>query len=301
MQVSTSTQNNFPITLSVTEASKVTPLTPIDTNTQKIDSVNKDAYNYFDLGQDVSKNTAIDPVQEKTNKELVNYLTGFLNNTSPEGKNNLEAFDTRKHLMVFNLADIPTVKSTPLNDLDYTKRYVETGESVRVSVADAQEIPQTSLTKFADGHNIITQEESDTLKLERFKNLYSFSNKFSKTEKFQELFEVYTEKSSTQLEEINSKISEGRQSGRSYFDVVEPKEYITSEIVKNAFSKSEAIEHFANISNEFKELLLSDTNDPSHNIGIDTAKSIQKTIDLYDKITTDLKNMWGFGDIDITV
>lgn len=71
MQIFTSTQNTFTTmqTLDLSKNISTAPTVPTDTSTQKTDTINKDAYNYFNLGQDISPYTNIDPVQEQTNKQ----------------------------------------------------------------------------------------------------------------------------------------------------------------------------------------------------------------------------------------
>jgi hypothetical protein len=107
MQISASTQNTY-TAVPMVELSKTTPTVSADTAPQKTDSINKSAYNYFDLGEDISPYTQTDPVQEKTNQELVTYLTGIMNNKTPEGKKNLEAFDTSWYA-----ADVTMQKNSP--------------------------------------------------------------------------------------------------------------------------------------------------------------------------------------------
>ena len=84
MQISQSLQNTYTASattnLQATVASQQN-LSSTDTPTTKqTDSINKSAYNYFELSEDVSQYAELDPVQEQTNKDIVNYLSGFMNN-----------------------------------------------------------------------------------------------------------------------------------------------------------------------------------------------------------------------------
>lgn len=49
-------------------------------------SINKEAWNYVDLGEDISTYTTIDPKQEQTNQELINYLSNIMSDKTDEGK-----------------------------------------------------------------------------------------------------------------------------------------------------------------------------------------------------------------------
>ena len=73
-----------------------------DTVKQETSSLNKNAYNYVDLDEDISQYIEKDPVQDKTNKELTGFLTSFINNETPEGKRHLEGYDTQRHAGKFD-------------------------------------------------------------------------------------------------------------------------------------------------------------------------------------------------------
>lgn len=350
MQISASLQNNFSaapmLELSKNTAtdSKVTA----DTTAQPTYIINKQAYNYFDLGEDISQYTRTDPVQEKTNQELVTYLTGFMDDTTKEGKKNLVAFDTRVSRVFFTDEFIKETNARLFSDSDAKKTNSQTypisfdkpysvfgigGEVIRgmsmeemkdflgkdyaknatidietiikntgVFIVDFNErqkqfphemgepIKTLTLdpTLINDDYHRYTKDESYKLSLERFKNLYSFSDEFSKTDKFQELFDKYNVKLGEQKSEI-------LQSLKPIYDAVGSKAYITSQVVSKGLSKSEAIDYFSNVSNDLKEILSTHVG----TISASNTQAINESIKLYDKITADLKDMWGYGDLDV--
>jgi len=166
------------------------------------------------------------------------------------------------------------------------------------------EIDESKAIKAIDGHHLISVEEAEILGKERFKNLYSFTDEFATTDKFLELYDEYKDKKTDQWRETNSDISnnwfklEGLTLSESFFTFVDPTEYITYEVTKNAFSKSEAIEYFADVSNEFKDIIAKDKAG-IYILGSHYKNQMQETVDLYDKIASGLKDMWGFGDLDV--
>lgn len=143
-------------------------------------------------------------------------------------------------------------------------------------------------TLINDDYHRYTKDESYKLSLERFKNLYSFSDEFSKTDKFQELFDKYNVK-------LGEKKSEILQTLKPVYEAVGSKAYITAEVAKQGFSKSEAINYYTNVSKELTDRLSWR--------GLDNATSLvsdlKESIKLYDKIATGLKEMWGYGDLDV--
>jgi hypothetical protein len=288
MQISASTQNTY-TAVSMVELSKTAPTVSADTSTQATDTINKSAYNYFDLGEDISPYTQTDPVQEKTNQELVTYLSGIMNNTTAEGKKNLHAFDTR--LYGAFLSDAENVEKEFYVRLAAQSEAIKTN-SLIVSpddlIKNAKPLP---ITEVADGYTHITLEESNKRETERFKNLYSFSDEFSKTEKFQELYDKYKVLADKQRETLVPLDD-------NFFVVLhtnDMKGYLTSEVVNKGFSKSEFIEHFSNISKDLKEILSTH----AKTISASSTQAVKESIKLYDKITADLKEMWGYGDLDV--
>jgi hypothetical protein len=343
MQISASTQNTYSATPLV--ELKTTPTaTPLDTSVAETDTINKSAYNYFDLGEDISSYVKTDPVQEKTNQELVTYLSGIMNNTTPEGKKNLHAFDTGTYGVTFanmtkeeakeleanlmaqtyedaapnpfpadrrysvygvhgeHIAGMSMEEMKDFLGKDYAKNSVydletlikKTGifivdfnERQKQFSHETKEIPPMKFSMIMDGYHRITQEESDKLRLERFKNLYSFSDEFSKTDKFQELFDKYNVK-------LGEKKSEILQSHKPVYDAVGSKAYITSEVAKQGFSKSEAINYYETVSKELTDRLSWSGYDKTA-----VFQDMKESIKLYDKIAADLKEMWGYGDLDV--
>lgn len=290
MQISTSLQNTFTPT-PTTEVSKSTQSSTVqpDTTTQTTDTINKDAYNYFNLGQDISPYTNIDPVQEQTNKDVVNYLSKIMNDSTVEGKKNLVAFDTKRYGAFFSDEDIQEINARLFSGSGSK----QTGSFiVNLNPADliknAKPLP---ITHVADGYTHITLEESNKREIEKFKNLYSFSDEFSKTEKFQELYDKYKVLADKQRKTLIPLDD-------NFFVVLhtnDMKGYLTSEVVNKGFSKSEFIEHFSNISKDLKEIFSAHAG----TISSSSTQAIKESIKLYDKITADLKDMWGYGDLNV--
>ncbi|MFT5660436.1 MAG: hypothetical protein ACI9TV_001077 [Sulfurimonas sp.] len=355
MQIASSTQNTHTVT-PTTALSKTNPTVPIDTITQETESINKNSYKYIDLGENLSQYQEIDSVQEQTNKDIVNYLTGFMNSTSAEGKKNLHALDTLSYGgALFNMTEEeyqklethfmsqtyePYKLHEPVSRLDAERRYMVTGidgeyidgmnlaemkeflgeDYAKNAVLDLESIIEetgifmirfnerqkkyphemrepyrlptlesTGVTKVIDAHRLVSLDEANKLSLERFQNLYSFSDEFTKTDKFKELYDIYNVKLGEKMDEI-------RNPYKRIYETVDSKEYISSEVVKHAFSKSEAINYYATVSNELTDMLSWRGLDDATNV----VSEIKDSIKLYDKIAEGLKDMWGFGDLDIS-
>jgi len=352
MQISSSTQNAYTATtVSSSSKNSLTPQT--DTVKQETSSLNKNAYNYVDLDEDISQYIEKNPVQDKTNEELVGFLTSFINDETPEGRRNLEGYKTNGHASKFDtdivdailqsffdgnaewdeinenqgmpkapitqeiLGIIPPSRMRelikdmdrielavilgkdyiPSRDSEYSLEELRKSATIKIDEMERQseeqkqsnyESTESRLVSIAtDGHHFITDEESTKLHRERFKNLYSFSDEFSKTEKFEELYVKYKPK-------LVEKLNESYQPQNSFFENIDSAEYITSQVISNDLSKAEAIEYYENIVNEFKELL-----SQHKSYGASVKDDVQKTIDVYEKITEGLKEMWQFGDFDI--
>jgi len=308
MQISASTQNAYTMTQTaeLSKSASTTPTVSADTTPQKTDSINKKAYDYFDLGEDISSYVKIDPVQEKTNQELITYLTGIMNNKTPEGKKNLEAFDTSWYAadvaMQKIIASAPRPKLLPdMAQLPYiTEQEMEIEkQKTKPYIGDATESGNGLITLcFDDTFNEITEEEEVKLGNEMFKNLYSFSDEFSQTQKFHDLGFEYAK-------QLNNFYHKAGRSGQSMQEFAGIDAWRTSEVVCNSYSKSEVIEHYTIISDKLKDLVSNNSKgfyDDGTPKGVFTDNYIQKvndTIHLYDKITADLKEMWGYGNLDV--
>jgi hypothetical protein len=350
MQISPSLQNAFTPTPTA-EVSKTSPTISTDTTPQKTDSVNKSAYNYFDLGEDISQYTQIDPVQEKTNQELVSYLSGIMHDTTAEGKKNLKAFDTHLYSSILSIDNMTKEEAKELEANLMAEKYKTSSQQVPLSSIDrpysvlgiggeiirgmnmeemkdflgkdfaknatldietiiknmgvfivdfnerqkqfphemGEPIRTLTLdpTLINDDYHRYTKDESNKLSLERFKKLYSFSDEFSKTDKFQELFDKYNVK-------LGEKKSEILQSLKPVYEAVGSKAYITSQVVSKGLSKSEAIDYFSNVSKELTDRLSWSGYDKTA-----VFQDMKDSIKLYDKIVADLKDMWGYGDLDV--
>lgn len=304
MQISTSLQNAFTPTPTA-EVSKSTQFSTLQPETT--DTINKDAYNYFSLGQDISPYTNIDPVQEQTNKDVVNYLTKIMDETTAEGKKNLGAFGTERYNAITEFKDAAKMiyaqieaekKSPSLNSqrntmfdmFNYPPDHVFTEDEVNIAIKNYK-APSMNITHVADGLNFITVEEANKRDIERFKNLYSFSDEFSKTDKFQELYAKYKVQADKQKETLVPLAGNFTE----LVHTTDMKGYITSEVVNKGFSKSDFIAHFSNISNDLKNIFSAN----AETLSSTSTQAIKDSIKLYDKITADLKDMWGYGDLDI--
>lgn len=292
MQISTSLHNAFtPTPTAEVSKSTLSSTVPTDTSTQKTDTINKNAYNYFNLGEDISQHIETDPVQEKTNQQLITYLNGIMNDSTAEGKKNLVAFGTQRYGAFFSDEDIKEINARLFggSEAKKTDSFIVLPEDIlKDPLKYAKPLP---ITHVADGYTHITLEESNKRETERFKNLYSFSDEFSKTEKFQELYDKYKVLADKQRKTLIPLDA-------NFFVVLhtnDMKGYLTSEVVNKGFSKSEFIEHFSNISKDLKEIFSAHAG----TISSSSTQAIKESIKLYDKITADLKDMWGYGDLNV--
>jgi hypothetical protein len=154
------------------------------------------------------------------------------------------------------------------------------------------------ILRFDDTFNEITKEEAIKNATKQFKNLYSFSDEFSQTQKFKDLNTKYSE----QMGEFYKKAMTSGQAMQEFAGI---DAWRTSEVVSNSYSKSDVIEHYTIISDKLKDLVSNNSKgfyDDGTPKGVFTDNYIQKvnnTIHLYDKITADLKEMWGYGNLDV--
>jgi hypothetical protein len=93
---------------------------------------------------------------------------------------------------------------------------------------------------------------------------------------------------------LGEKKSEILQSLKPVYDTVGSKAYITAEVAEQGFSKSEAIDYYSNVSKELTDRLSWSGYDKTA-----VFQDMKDSIKLYDKIVADLKDMWGYGDLDI--
>lgn len=276
MQISTNLQNSFTTTIN-TELLKSTTEDSQNTSTEEkvnASSLNKDAYNYVDLGEDISAYTTdVDPVQQQTNTELISYLSSIMDTKTDEGKKNLKSFDLADFHPVD--ADNRAIWGCALDENPYDLYNTLVGN--------------TSVIVYSNNLHQITKEESDSIKVEKFKNLYSFSDEFAKTDKFQELYTNYVKQIKN-----NKQIENAQQSMAETFG---SKSYFTSLVGSQNLSKSEIIEQYSKISQDLQTLK---TPPENTTYGESYIKKIDDSIKMYDTITSDLKKMWNYGDLDVT-
>lgn len=364
MQISNNAQNSQALTFSTnTELFKNATVDSQNNPTKEINTVNKDAYNYVDLGEDISAyTTTFTPIQEQTNKELINYLSNIMNDKTDEGKQNLKAYDLtlydpvnadKKTIWGYDDAHPEEFYSDRPTDLAYrepteyekTHPYTVYGDSGKiikrmtfqelydflgqdyfgkntskkeaVAMADRmsvfpvmldekqkqyiQALPGSTESFDQGAPNIqtiytkdlrqTTKEEFDAIQLKKFKNLYSFSDAFAKTDKFQELYANYVKQINN-----NKQIEDARTQGKSMAETFGSKSFFTSQVGSQNLSKSEIIEHYTKISQDL-QILRIPPKDTTY--GETYIKKINDSIKLYDKITNDLKKMWHYGDLDV--
>lgn len=310
MQIATSVQSNF-ITQASTEPLKNNSVVSENNTNNITDTVNKNASDYIDLGVDISDFVKVDTVHDQTNKELVGYLTSIIDNESIEGKKNLIAYDIHHYKPSFadfqkhldEMGGIEHLNSITAGIAENIRKRNQDGYVLVESKKDLTSDKPSSLlraleegkpgvgTYYFDTFKEITKKEAEILNIEKFKNLYSFSEDFAQTKVFEDLYQQYKEQ---RLE----KAYEDLDSGKDYYEGNGVERMITSDVVSKNLSKSEVIEHYTGISNDLKDKLAENLKIPESS-KIISNQYMKDTIKLYDKMTADLKNMWGFGDLDI--
>jgi len=362
MQISSNLQNNF-TTQVTTELLKSSSENLQNTSTKESNTTNKDAYNYVDLGEDISAYTiAVNPAQEQTNKELISYLSNIMNDKTNEGRKNLESFDLtsyhpvdadKKTIWGYDDAHPEEFYSDRQTDLTYQEPteyekihpytvYGDGGTIIKrmtfqelydflgqdyfgkntsrkesIAIADRMSIFPVMLDEkqkqyiqalpgatesFSQGNRDIqtiytkdlrqtTKEGFDAIQLKKFKNLYSFSDAFAKTDKFQELYANYVKQYNN-----NQQIEDARTHGKSMAETFGSKSFFTSQVISQNLSKSEIIEHYSKISQDL-QILRIPPKDTTY--GETYIKKIDDSIKIYDTIINDLKKMWNYGDLDV--
>ncbi len=122
---------------------------------------------------------------------------------------------------------------------------------------------------------------------ESFKNLYRISENIDK-DTFKRLYGEYMELVTPLLESTNLLLS-WKQSD-SFLDAIH------SEIPTKGFSKAQWMEYFENNKSELSHIL-----EINPNLQEKMKRQIEKHIDYFDNLTTDLKELWNYGDLDIAV
>ena len=272
MQISNSLQNNIVPSRNNEPLKSGNTDTAQQVSTTLTSSINKDAFDYVDLGEDISAYTIVNPKQEQTNQELINYLSNLMNDKTDEGRKNLQAYDLSSYHAVN--ADKKTIWG--YDD--------EHPEEILYGVNKVTQ-------RYMNNLNQTTKEEFDSIQLDKFKNLYSFSDAFAKTDKFQELYANYVNQNSN-----NKQIEDARAHGKSMAETFGSKSFFTSQVGSQSLSKSEIIEQYTKISQDLHTLKipLKDTTYSETYI-----KQIDDSINLFEKITSDLKQIWNYGNLDV--
>ncbi|ARU47224.1 hypothetical protein [Sulfurospirillum diekertiae] len=366
MQVSSTLQNN------IVSPTNYEPLNHnVGTSQQALSSTlaiapNIKAWDYVDLGEDISAYTTISPKQEQTNQELINYLSTLMNDKTDEGRQNLKAYDLNQHnslkssLKIFKdfgekvvAGKVEQLQSLPILPLTtyqiehpyyvhgtngeeiknmsfdelydflgkdyfgkntsksqfkvYAERigiftvafderqkqfdYTLTGRSIKsLEQGIKDKDPNLTVHYLYELHET-TPEAMDAMKMERFKNLYSFTDEFAKTDKFQQLYDTFLEN-----REKNQEIETATKQRKNLVDVVGSERFFTSEVAGRDLSRAQVIEHYTTITEDLKALKIP----PENTTYNDTVtKNLDDSIKLYEKITSDLKQMWHYGDVDM--
>ncbi|MFT5662228.1 MAG: hypothetical protein ACI9TV_002878 [Sulfurimonas sp.] len=100
MQIQSSVQTNF-LNTHIKIVSEKPSVIQTNNHIDKASSINTGAYDYFELGEDISQYQEIDPVQEQTNKDIVNfdlmkktgaYFSTFSYNSQDNNRLNLTSY-----------------------------------------------------------------------------------------------------------------------------------------------------------------------------------------------------------------
>lgn len=356
MQISSTLQNNVLQPLN-NEPLKYSAETAPQTSATLI---NKEAWDYVDLDEDISAYTTVDLKQEQTNRELINYLSTLMNDQTDEGRKNLKAYDLIDHDSMKVLSEelrqtrpSGTVQSSPIfsstsyqNEHPYyvhgtngeeiknmsfdelydflgkdyfgentTKSqfkvyaerigiftvafderqkqfdYTLTGRSIKSLEQGIKDKDPNLKVSYSYELHETTQEAMDAMKMEHFKNLYSFTDEFAKTDKFQQLYDTFLEN-----REKNQELETATKQRKNLVDVVGSERFFTSEVAGKNLSRAQVIEHYTTITQDLKALKTPPKNETYSDTVI---KNLDDSIKLYEKITSDLKQMWNYGDVDI--
>jgi len=292
-------------------------------------SMNQHAGDYIELDMDLSAYTKIDPVQEQTNRELYEYLlkvmdedtsaqkpwNGFHNtelNVSIAGKKeNFTAFQAE---LFFNRAfafedhakslDQNYLKEVSKKMLEDMLAYKSKGAIKVVTVSTSATQNSSSLKPWEiqvpenaqrlDGFKTASKEDAIKKGIESLINMYNLTEEFTKSEKFQEFLEEYTQKKGEIIETAHAE-------GKSYDSYLgnSLEEHLLDEIAKNARSKSEIIEYYNSISNDLRELIQHYEDSPHMSLSKNVIEDMNKSINLYERMSHDLKEMWGYGELDL--
>ena len=365
MQISSTLQNSI-VSPTNSQPIKNTVGTSQQASATVTPSINKEAWDYVDLGEDISAYTTVDPKQAQTNSELINYLSTLMNNTTDEGRKNLNTYDLTQYdslkssLKIFKdfgekvaagkveqLESLPILPFTAyqiehpyyvhgtngeeINNMSFDELYDFLGKDYfgenttksqfkvyaerigifTIAFDERQKQFDFTLTgrpiktleqgiKDKDPNLTVhylyelhetTPEAMNAMKMERFKNLYAFTDEFAKTEKFQKLYDTFLEK-----REKNEELETATKQRKKLVDVVGSERFFTSEVVGRDLSRAQVIEHYTTITEDLKALK---TPPENTTYGDTVIKNLDDSINLYEKITSDLKQMWNYGDVDM--
>ncbi len=134
-----------------------------------------------------------------------------------------------------------------------------------------------------------SDEELEDISKANFKNLYSLSDDFTKTEKFGELYNQWQNI-------LTEKKEEGNKLGKNFIEHIynnDLSELEKTYIINKAHSKSEWVESIDKSKTILKDLL-KDNPKMKESIKVD----IKNNIKFYENILTDLTDLWKHGDFE---
>ena len=294
-------------------------------------SINENASDYIKLDMDLRAFTKIDPVQEQTNRELYAYLlkimdedtsnqkpwNGFHNtemNVSIAGKKeNFTAFQAElffnrafafeEHAKNLDPNYLREVSNKMFQDMLEYKRQglskeitVATNSATGKNILHPWEIELPKNAQILDGFSTLSKEDARKKGVETLINIYNLSDEFIQSGMFEDFLNEYKEKKSAIIDAAHAE-------GKSYDAYLQNglEEFLLNDIAGQARSKSEIIEHYSSISNDLRELIQHYEDTPHMNLSKGVLEDMSKSINLYERMVKDLKEMWGFGGFDLHV
>ncbi len=312
MQVSTSTQYtqiNLPKELSSPKVSKDIDIN-IDTNsTNDTFKYNETSKFYFELSEDISKYQISPEEQEKQNKideDVSNIVKKYTSNDKGysmfRADLNLDYTTFRKDFYNDEFVKYWNEQTKILQNLR------KNGAEVTQKLLDDNPIIQSYRKKqkelFKDGLSIdfkyYSIKDIEENAKNSFKNIYHLSNNIS-SEEFNTIYTEYREI-------IKEKELEAKKAGKDLMHYLyQNADAGTLEkdfIIQNSKSKTEWLDHFdryKTILEGYLEEYNTNKNIELGPAGIHIPNDLKENIKYFDNIIKDLKDLWGYGDLDLKV
>jgi uncharacterized protein YjgD (DUF1641 family) len=299
------------------------------------DSIISSSVYYVDFDDEIKKHMNISVEQEQTNKDVINTLynnsllysddkdePSLVSATAFESLYSLHAysekygFDIPPRLTMSSILGGFSADFTQEEILNFIKKIDKMKEGLSInSIEAAKKYDEKYRQKPVDAFYLKTTAQMDKNGLhpihvdnyeafnqkdweehtknwdiaEAFKNKYQFSEEFIKTEKFQELYKEYEEK----LWKIKVQKHEAFMNGEISSEIT-PLERIEEDVLSKNFNKRETIEYFENKKDTLENLL----GNGKDTLGEFYLKNGKRTVDYYENIIKNLKELWKFGDYD---